>query len=290
MTTSNIDLIREWIEQNPSPDFPPTIENSMIERFLYVCEGDIKRTKDVLQLFFKFRKSIPEIFTNRDPLTKNQINIFNTVDVRCVFPLPKKTDEGYQVYISHLLDSNVDKFDFLEYSKMFFNITDVRMKTEEKIPKGDIPIFDMTGFSLKHLMKLMFSLNLVKKYMRITQEAHPVYLKQIHVINTSPLLEKVLTMLRPLMREEVKKMIHFHTEGSNTIFEYISPDIIPVDFGGRGTPISDIKAHWWKQIENNREWLLTNPWRNNSDLKSGKNLVNTNVEEGYEVFSSLNLD
>lgn len=52
---------------------------------------------------------------------------------------------------------------------MFFNISDVRMKVEEKIPTGDIPIFDMTGFTFKHLMKLVFSPGLVKKYMRITQ-------------------------------------------------------------------------------------------------------------------------
>lgn len=43
------------------------------------------------------------------------------------------------------------------------------MKIEEKIPTGDIPIFDMSGFTFKHLVKLMFSLSAVKKYMRITQ-------------------------------------------------------------------------------------------------------------------------
>lgn len=48
-------------------------------------------------------------------------------------------------------------------------MSDVRMKTEEKIPIGDIPIFDMTGFTLKHLMKMILSLASVKKYMRITQ-------------------------------------------------------------------------------------------------------------------------
>lgn len=88
---------------------------------------------------------------------------------RGVYPLPKKTEEGYQVYISRFLDSNPDKFNFLNYTKMFFNISDVRMKTEEKIPPGDIPIFDMSGFTFRHLMNLIFSPALVKKYMKITQ-------------------------------------------------------------------------------------------------------------------------
>lgn len=84
-------------------------------------------------------------------------------------PLPKKTADGCQVYVNRLCDTDPDKFDFMAYSKMFFNISDVRMKTEDKIPTGDIPIFDMSGFTLKHMMKLMLSLALLKKYMRITQ-------------------------------------------------------------------------------------------------------------------------
>ncbi|XP_065221363.1 alpha-tocopherol transfer protein-like [Planococcus citri] len=282
---SNTDLIKEWIERGPFPYFPPTMDDFMIERFLYVCNNDIKRTKEVLQLFFKFRAETPEFFTNRDPISENLKNI---LDVVYVFPMPKKTNEGYQVYITHLADSNPDKFDFISYSKMFFDVSDVRMKIEEKIPTGDIPIFDMTGFTLKHLMKLMFNLGSVKKYMRITQEAHPVSLKQIHVINTSPLLEKVLTFLRPLMREEVKKMIHFHTEGSDTLYQFIPRDVIPVEFGGKGASINETKNYWKKQIEENRDWINSNPWTNTKYSESKKSQCIT--ESPRQSFQSLNLD
>lgn len=104
---------------------------------------------------------------NSHPYLNARINRF--IISSYVFPLPKKTAEGYQVYITHLADPNPDKFDFIDYAKMFFNVSDVRMKIEEKIPTGDIPIFDMSGFTFKHLMKLMLSLGAVKKYMRITQ-------------------------------------------------------------------------------------------------------------------------
>lgn len=287
---SNVDLIREWIESNPSPAFPPSIEDMMIERFLYVCGNNVQRTKEVITLFFKFRFENPEIFTNRDPLQKNLQDIFDVVGV---YPLPKKTEEGYQVYISRFLDSNPDKFNFLNYTKMFFNISDVRMKTEEKIPPGDIPIFDMSGFTFRHLMNLIFSPALVKKYMKITQEAHPVSLKQIHVINTSSLLEKLLTFLRPLMREEVKNLIHFHGEGSPTLFQFISPDIIPTDLGGKGVPLEDLKAHWKKQIEFQRDWLMTNPWRNNTDCEMKESERERNAvknQKSGQTLKSLEFD
>lgn len=39
--------------------------------------------------------------------------------------------------------------------------------TERLINEGDIPIFDMTGFSYKHIMKL--SLTTLRCYMKFTQ-------------------------------------------------------------------------------------------------------------------------
>lgn len=83
--------------------------------------------------------------------------------------LPKRTPEGYQVYIHRLADTNADKFDFLAYGKTFFIIIDSRFRQETDIPNGDIPVFDMAGFTFKHLTRLMGSLGAVKKYMRITQ-------------------------------------------------------------------------------------------------------------------------
>lgn len=88
---------------------------------------------------------------------------------RNAYPLPKKTPEGYQVYFTRLEDTNSNKFEFLEYVKLFFLISDVRMKQDTKIPVGDVPIFDMTGFSFRHLMKLMLSMSYVKKYLKMTQ-------------------------------------------------------------------------------------------------------------------------
>ena len=41
----------------------------------------------------------------------------------------------------------------------------------------------------------------------IFQEAMPVKLKQIHLINVSPLTNKFLTLARPFINSEVKEMV-----------------------------------------------------------------------------------
>lgn len=76
---------------------------------------------------------------------------------------------------------------------MFFNISDVRMKTEEKIPKGDIPVFDMSGFTLKHLWKLIFSLSLFKKYMKFTQVGITLIKSSIFMVDSKVLMLMKIT-------------------------------------------------------------------------------------------------
>lgn len=56
----------------------------------------------------------------------------------------------------------------------------------------------------------------------------------------------------------------------------------------------DVSAHWKKQIGGHRDWLMTNPWRNNSDCETDQTGCDDSpVENQYkpvETFSSLNLD
>lgn len=61
----------------------------------------------------------------------------------------------------------MDKYDFVNGLKAFFLFADVRMIVEKEVSDGDIPIFDMNYFTLKHLTKIV--LPVLKKYMVYTQ-------------------------------------------------------------------------------------------------------------------------
>lgn len=43
------------------------------------------------------------------------------------------------------------------------------------------------------------------------QEAHPVRLRTVHVINCSPMLDRIMTVLRPFMKKEVSKLVKFYS-------------------------------------------------------------------------------
>lgn len=49
------------------------------------------------------------------------------------------------------------------------------------------------------------------------QEALPVTLRQIHIINSIPLLDKLLSLIRPFMRSEVAAMVIYSTDSIKNI-------------------------------------------------------------------------
>lgn len=84
-----------------------------------------------------------------------------------MIPLPKLTKNNYKLFIYRLADSDPDKYNFTDSMKTFFMVSDVRMVTEKEFPDGEVPIFDMTGYTLRHLSKIV--LPVLKKYMLYTQ-------------------------------------------------------------------------------------------------------------------------
>lgn len=89
-------------------------------------------------------------------------------------------------------------------------MADCRFAVDEEDVDGEIPIFDMSGYSLRHLTKTVLSS--LRIYMKFVQEAHPVRIKQIHVLNSPSYLDKVLTVIKPFIKSEVFKLVRENKE------------------------------------------------------------------------------
>ncbi|XP_073979268.1 alpha-tocopherol transfer protein [Rhodnius prolixus] len=277
---ADIATIRDWY--NKQVHFPDEIDDHLIERFLTCCDYSLERTKATMDLFFCLRADTPEFFTDRDPLHPRMQEVFNLIDL---LPLPQLTSQGYKCFLYRLANPDPERFVFNDYVKCFFLVGDTRVKTETIIPKGEVVIFDMRGYSFRHLTRITFPT--LRKYMHYTQEAHPVRLKQIHVINVSPLLDKTMAVVKPLLKSEVANMLHFHQPGSTSLQDFIPLEILPEEYGGKAGTVSDIKESWKAKVEKNRDWFLTNPWLAKNSKRTDKRNV-LNFMEGS--FRTLTID
>lgn len=246
--------IKDWLSKQPH--LPHEVEEMLLRRFLTSCGYSLERTKKTIDLFFTIRSNAPELFCKRDPWSLEIRRVFEVTDM---LPLPIKTKENYRVFIYRLAVSDLDHFHFVDAVKTFFMLADTRLTEDDDIPSGEIPIFDAALVTMKFISKI--NLSALRKYMMYTQEAMPIRLKQVHVINVPSYIGKLYAICKPFLKTEVAKLIKFHEPNSESLYTDISQEILPTEYGGKAGSVESIKRNWIKKMEAKRDWFLANDKR-----------------------------
>lgn len=149
--------------------------------------------------------------------------------------------------------------------RLAFSDLDDDFRTEEEVTdmnalaSGEIHIIDIGNYTLRHIASM--SLSTMRVYMNFLQNAYPVRLKAMHIINCPTSLNHMMAITRPFIHEEVYKMvsvsnfedielifkgfqlqIHFHTEGIERLYEHVPRDMLPTEYGGKAGSLSEIKT------------------------------------------------
>ncbi|ALC48685.1 CG3823, partial [Drosophila busckii] len=238
---------------------------TLLRRFLHTTRCDLGAAQRLLELNYALRNKHAQIFIQRDPMDASSQQLLQVADL---LPLPGLTPEHHKLLFYRLIDFDADKFNFTASIKVFFMVADCRFATEQeaRLSDGEIPIFDMAGYTLRHLTRT--SLQALRVYMKFVQEAHPVRLKAIHVLNCPSFLDKVLTVVKPFIKSEVFKLIHFHLPNAETPFKHFPRSMLPQEYGGQAGAMSELKAHWLQLLQQQRDYLM-NPlnWQLNKCSK-----------------------
>jgi hypothetical protein len=218
----------------------------LLLRYLKIYDFDDEKAYDLLVTNLEMRKKFPQIFENRD-LSSNEIQ--QALHTFHLFDLPQKTTENHKISIFRLADSDPDKFVFLEIVRMASSTLDGRFVRcdEGEMIDGDFMVFDMQGFTFKHLYKCVANLSLMNSYMKYSQEAVPLKMMGNHFINCSPIFSKLMGMIKPFMNKEVKESLHFHTS-MDTLYEKLPRELLPEELGGSAGTINDIFKDWLKKL------------------------------------------
>lgn len=174
-----------------------------------------------------------------------------------ICPLPTFTKEKYKISLFRLIDDDPNKFDYVNTVKWNFMADDVRYITYDSVglTEGEISIMDAKGFSFRHFVKVAANLATLRLYLTYVQEAVPFKIIQNHFVNCSPILTKIMSLIRPFLKKELFDVIHFHTESFASLKDHIPMEALPYEYGGAGGSLDDMYGKWIKHVENKREYL-----------------------------------
>ncbi|KAL4707239.1 hypothetical protein ACJJTC_008320 [Scirpophaga incertulas] len=241
--------IKEWLRKQPH--LPNEWEDGPLMTFLRGSSYSLEKCKRKLDMYFTMRAACPEFFSNRDPASPGLDDVF-TSKIQGP-PLPGLTPNGRRVTICRGVYPNLNTQEITDSLKLALMIGDVRLTEEREGVAGDIYVLDAAILGPSLLAKL--SPATVKKFMICIQEAYPVKLKEVHIINTSPIVERFVNFVKPFLKEKIRKRIFIHRE-IKELYKYIPQDMLPVDYGGSCGSMDDLQAQWKVKLHEYRDWFI----------------------------------
>ncbi|XP_018337424.1 PREDICTED: alpha-tocopherol transfer protein-like isoform X2 [Trachymyrmex septentrionalis] len=280
---SDIQSLREWCKKQPHL---PKIEDSFFALYLHSNYYQMEPTKNTIENYYTTRTYLPEIFCSRDPLEEKGLR--QAFKISAIFPLNGLTKDDYTMIFATLLDSDPSLFDCnncLKYAVMLSDIYFLMNGTND----GYIFIFDVSKLSFGHVMRI--NPMGIKKYLYYLQEAMPIRLKAIHFLNATPVMELLMNMAKPFMKNELIDIIHFHLS-LESISEYIPVDALPNEMGGKAGSVHKLAQNQVKELEDNREWFLLDEAtrRVNEALRIGKSKTVNDLFGIEGNFKKLDID
>ncbi|KAL0870642.1 hypothetical protein ABMA27_005600 [Loxostege sticticalis] len=267
---------REWI--NSQPHLPKDLEDRLLMRFLHSCYYDLEKAKSAAELFFSIRAASPDLLKDRDPSSPQMQKALKIVNLAQLRVAGKRN-----LWIWQLNDPGLENFDYLQDARLFFLTTDAWLLNEEVLEEEDIVIMDVKDVTLKILAK--FNLSIARTLSKYQQDAIPIRLKQVHVINAPSFIDKIFGLVKPFLKQGMTDMIHFHSPKSETLYKYLNKEDLPEDYGGSNGKMEDHMKEVMEVIMSKREFLTENLWKAE---KKSKNKASKEAKE--TSFRSLDID
>lgn len=192
------------------------------------CDGNVDLTVAKLEKYYELKKSTPEFFSNRD-VSSNEIQ--HCINSLFFVGLPVTPDNN-NVILLKLNSLNPKDYVFDSSVKTFIMKSEIY--TYNNGPRsGTIFIDDLEGATIWHLFRPSFGS--IFKGLKFLQEGSPLNVKAIHVMNTVWFLDKIIAIVKPLLRSEMFDKIHFHPTNMDYekfYKEFIPKSHLPSDYGG----------------------------------------------------------
>lgn len=165
--------------------------------------------------------------------------------------VPKPTVDGYHILIYRLVDFEPSRLNFADAVKAFCMFNDYRI-SRDGLTAGYVVVFDMKGIRLGHLSRVQ--LGAMRAFMSYIQDAHPVRLKKVYVVNTATFINQVMALVRPFIRTELFALLQFTSHGP---LDVLTADLLPSDYDGElGTMASFYERERATMETEYRDWLV----------------------------------
>ncbi|XP_014237725.1 alpha-tocopherol transfer protein-like isoform X1 [Trichogramma pretiosum] len=219
----------------------PLDNDAWLIRFLRPCKYYPESALKLIQNYYSFKIKHSNVYEGLKPSNEGNIFAQNILTV-----LPNRDQLGRRILIIELgkkwkhHEVTLDEV----YKGCVLYLEAAMLEPTSQIA-GAVVIFDMDGLSLQQTMQ--FTPPFAKRIVDWLQDAVPLRIKNIHVVNQPYIFNMVFALFKPFLREKLKSRIIFHAKDRKSLHKYVSPKCLPECYGGN-LQIPVVSGNQWLEL------------------------------------------
>ncbi|XP_012233236.1 alpha-tocopherol transfer protein-like isoform X2 [Linepithema humile] len=219
----------------------PLDNEAWLIRFLRPCKYYPESARDLIKQYYNFKVKHSSIYATLMPSKEKNIFEQNILTV-----LPNRDQHGRRVLIIELGKKwKHNKCSLDEVYKGCVLFLEAAMLEPTTQIAGAVVIFDMDGLTLQQTWQ--FTPPFAKRIVDLLQDAMPLRVKNIHVINQPYVFNIVFAMFKPFLQDKLKNRIIFHGTDRKSLYQYIAPKCLPMRYGG-SVEIDYVEGFQWYEL------------------------------------------
>ncbi|XP_073988223.1 alpha-tocopherol transfer protein-like [Rhodnius prolixus] len=200
--------------------------DSLLLSFLRSCKFYGDSTYEKVIKAYKFREKNAKYFADLNPHIERNVFEKNVFAV-----LPYRDNYGRRTIIIEAGKKwNPKTVSLLEFVRGVVTIIEAAQLEPKTQIAGVNIIIDVDGLTLSHVWQ--FSPNFAKFLLEFLQEALPLRIKSVHVVNQPYLFNMLYAIFKPFILEKLRERIFFHGSDMSSLTEHIDPKCLPTQYGG----------------------------------------------------------
>ncbi|XP_069698192.1 clavesin-2-like [Periplaneta americana] len=221
-------------------------DDHFLLRFLRSSELDAEKAFEKLVKFYKFKAKNKEYFCSepaseyRDLLSQNFCTLLEDSD-----------QHGRRVFLAKMAEIDFDSTTVKQCIKINDLWMELALEEDETQKNGFVMILDLGGLPLR-LVKFLHPKATITSTLKT--EMRPWSNFEVHVVNYNALVSTLVNLLFPLLTTKMKEQIHFHGKDWGSLHKFITPEVLPQEYGGQKSTIDYQKMQQY--VYDNEEKLL----------------------------------
>ncbi|KAI4465980.1 alpha-tocopherol transfer protein-related [Holotrichia oblita] len=235
--------LRAILDADPSIYYR-TDDDDFLLIFLRPTKFYAQSAYELMKRIAEFREKYKDLLDGLLPEHEKDAFInHNVVNV-----LTERDDKGRRVLIVNCGGTwDTSKVTSDQLFRLFYLIHLGAILEPETQVRGSVVIMDYKGLGMKQVGALSPSFSM--KLLSFIQDAMPLRLKEIHMINEPFIFSLVWKIFQPFIKEKLKGRIYFHRSKMSSLHAHIKDTHLPSNYGGKLPAINYSGKDWYPVIE-----------------------------------------